>query len=574
MGSPANLFQEFWTWRLVRSPEFATLVGNDAYGSMLEIFTKDRFKEDLVACKSFAFRADTLLQGSHLSDFDRLNLKLLTAELDTFIDGFPFQGYFFPVNFLEGVQVDFQRLADWMNLEEEKDFENLIDRYGKFDQYADQIIAMMKKAIREKYVNHACSMEGVLDQFEAHQGPCKETAFWTPFENLQHLKSSSTIDLQSRACLAIKTSVQPGMKRIAQFIKEEYMPMTRKDIGATTLPNGKAFYEQCLKFHTSTNMTAQEIHDKGIQEVERIEGDMRKVIEELGHKDMTIKQFSNLLRMDKQQFFNSPEELLDAFNMTVRERITPNLASLFWNSPALEFVIQESSKSSENAPAAYYIQGTPDGKRKGTFFVNTNKYKSQPKYEVVTLSLHEANPGHHLQASFSLLQKDLPKFRTSMEDRIYSQAPTRFPINTAYVEGWGLYSEKLGFDLGLYDDLYDRYGHYSFEIFRACRLVVDTGMHAMGWSKEKAINYMLEHTASSEEHITDEINRYITWPGQACGYKIGELKISELRQRATTALGTRFDIRDFHEVVLKSSGPLYVLEEEVDQYIRKKLQNK
>ncbi len=189
---------------------------------------------------------------------------------------------------------------------------------------------------------------------------------------------------------------------------------------------------------------------------------------------------------------------------------------------------------------------------------------------MVTLSLHELNPGHHLEGSYGLVQADRPSFRRHMEDRIYSQTPTRFPINTAFVEGWGLYSEKLGFDLGLYDNLYDRYGHYSFEIFRACRLVVDTGIHALGWSQDQAVNFMLEHTAISKEHVSDEVKRYITWPGQACGYKMGEIKISELRKKAEQSLGDSFDIRDFHDIVLRSAGPLFVLEEEVNRYIKNK----
>ena len=187
---------------------------------------------------------------------------------------------------------------------------------------------------------------------------------------------------------------------------------------------------------------------------------------------------------------------------------------------------------------------------------------------MVSLSLHETNPGHHLQGSYMLEREGMPQFRKVMEDRVYSQSPSRFPINTAYVEGWGLYSETLGHDLGLYDDPMDRYGHLSEEIFRACRLVVDTGMHAMGWSMDQAVQYMMDHSAASKENIVGEVNRYVTWPGQAVGYKIGQMKIIELRKKAEEALGEKFDIKEFHEVVLRSAGPLYILEKQVEHFIR------
>merc|ERR1719219_1025578 len=286
---------------------------------------------------------------------------------------------------------------------------------------------------------------------------------------------------------------------------------------------------------------------------------------------MTLPQFSDKLRNDPSNFFTSGEELMCCFRDIIDNKVRPVLPKLFHSIP--ESVLEVVPGPSANMPAAFYIVGTRQG-RPGRFFVNTHKYDSQPRYEMMSLALHEALPGHHLQGSYTLEKEDWPMFRKVMEDRAYSQAPTRFPINTAYVEGWGLYSETLGHDLGLYSDPMDRYGHLSEEIFRACRLVVDTGLHALGWSRDQAVQYMLDHTAASKENIVGEVDRYVTWPGQAVGYKIGQMKILELRRRTEQALGERFDIKEFHEVVLKAAGPLDLLERKVDEHITRVLSSR
>eukprot|EP00088_Acartia_fossae_P029105 TRINITY_DN2991_c1_g1_i3.p1 TRINITY_DN2991_c1_g1~~TRINITY_DN2991_c1_g1_i3.p1 ORF type:complete len:293 (+),score=91.53 TRINITY_DN2991_c1_g1_i3:1-879(+) len=288
--------------------------------------------------------------------------------------------------------------------------------------------------------------------------------------------------------------------------------------------------------------------------------------------NLTLEEFTEFIRNDKSNFFNSPQELLDAFKDIIDNKIEPRILDIFHQKPATELEIVEVPPSNPDAPAAFYIAGTPDGSRPGRLYVNTNKYDSQPRYEMISLTLHETIPGHHLQGSYMLERKDWPTFRKVMEDRIYSQVPSRFPINTAYTEGWGLYSESLGFDLDLYTNPLDRYGHLSEEIFRACRLVVDTGMHALGWSREEAVQYMLQHTAASEPNIRGEIDRYITWPGQATGYKIGQLKLKQLRNLAETELGDRFNIKDFHEIVLESAGPLNILEEQINDFISQRKQ--
>eukprot|EP00096_Caligus_rogercresseyi_P013146 TRINITY_DN5819_c0_g1_i1.p1 TRINITY_DN5819_c0_g1~~TRINITY_DN5819_c0_g1_i1.p1 ORF type:complete len:572 (-),score=176.27 TRINITY_DN5819_c0_g1_i1:100-1815(-) len=565
MTSKLNeLFGEFWEWRLRQSPEYASLVGESKYNGVLEEFTPERFHKDFERCQDFLRRARELSSNTE-SNEDRVNLEIFMNQLETFITGYEFSGFYYPVCYLEGPQVDFVRLAEeWARPTSRADFVDVIRRYEGFGAYVDQVIGMLRLAVKEGKVYHKVSMEGVLAQIERHTSPSspEDTVFWNPFKSLP----VDSQDLIPQAKAAIQDSIQSGFKKLHAYLRDEYLNHTRPEIGCTTLPNGERHYAVLLKFHTSTNYTAQEIHDIGHREVQKIENEMKEIIKETGHGSMGLKEFADMLRKDPKFFANSSEELMSIFKETMTQKINPKLSQLFWKTPKTKLEIVESPEP--NSPAAFYIQGTKDGKRPGKFYVNTHQYKSQPIYESISLSLHEGNPGHHLQSSYLLEQPSLPDFRGAMEDRIYTQAPSRFPIDTAYVEGWALYCEELGLDLKLYDNPYDRYGHLSEAAFRACRLVVDTGMHALGWTQERAIQYMLDHTAASLENIQGETKRYITWPGQATGYKIGQLKIRSLREKAETELGNKFDIRDFHEVLLLSAGPLEIVEAEVNRYIQ------
>lgn len=561
-----QLFSEFWDWRLQRSPEFSTMVGTKDYNDQLEIYTEQRFQDDAASCQTFKSRAEALLPTKTDPEVN-LNLRFFIAELDTFISGYPFKGFYYPMSYLEGVQVDFERYSSWASLESVKDYEDVIARYSKFSSLAQSIVEMMRISIGAKLTNHAVSMAGVQEQCRAHLVDARETVFYEPFKNLTGLSADQATNLQVAALGAIESSVQPGFQLLADFLGSEYASATRPNIAATSLPGiGPEFYKSCLAFHTSTNLTAQEIHQKGLDEVDRIETEMKEIVKEMGF-NLTLPEFIEKLRNDKANFFSSKAEHLAAFKDIIENKIDPKLLTIFHSKPSTKLEIEETPASTPDAPAAYYIAGTADGKRPGKLFVNTNKYDSQPRYEMISLSLHETNPGHHLQGSYNLEKDGLPLFRQIMEDRVYSQTPSRFPINTAYIEGWGLYSETLGFDLGLYTDPLDRYGHLSAEIFRACRLVVDPGMHALGWSREKAVEYMMTHSAASEENVKSEVDRYVTWPGQATGYKIGQMKIRELRTKAEKELGERFNIKDFHKVVLDAAGPLNILEQQVQLYI-------
>ena len=578
------LFSDFWNWRLRQSPEFATMAGSKDFNHLLEEFTEARFEADFEACKVFLARAKALAEV--VDSAQKEELEFFEAEVGTFVEGFSQGGYFFPINYMEGVQVDFQRLTEWAPPNDQRDFENVIARYKLFPAYIQQIVGVMQKAISRGLTNHECSMKGVVDKCREHlAGDIEESIFFAPFKTAdEKLGSELGSKMKEEAKAAITDGVRLGFGNLADFLEKEYVPACRKEVAVTSLPGGKNFYKACLRFHTSTNLTAEEIHQRGLEEVKRIEDEMRVIIQELG-LNLSLEDFISQLRNDKKNFFGSAEELLGAFHNIIWDRVDPQLNKIF--KPKARGALEITRTPMADYPAAFYIAGTADGSRPSKLFVNTHKFDSQPKYEMVSLSLHEALPGHHLQGDY-IQRDDWPEFRKVMEDRAYSQAPTRFPINTAYVEGWGLYSETLGHDLGLYSDPMDRYGHLSEEIFRACRLVVDTGMHALGWSREEAVQYMLDHTAASKENIVGEVDRYVTWPGQAVGYKIGQMKILELRRKAEDALGDKFDIKEFHEVrivlglenieeldkpnisqvVLKAAGPLDLLERKVDEHIK------
>ena len=560
-----QLFDDFWSWRMKQSPEFGTMTGCKEYNDVLETFTDERFEDDFKSCNKFIERANELMKST-TDPNEKLNLEFFIAELSTYTDGYHLNGFYFPINYMEGVHIDFQRLPEWATPVCVKDYEDLLARYRAFPAYAGQIVDMMRVGMKKQLTNHMVSMKGVVEQCKEHgSAVAEETAFYKPFMEADNIDKTDKEMLQNAARDIIKNFVQVGFMKIADFLESEYLAACRPDIAATSLPGcGPEFYKACLKFHTSTDLTAEQIHEKGVKEVARIEGDMREVIKKLG-LEMSLTDFMEKLRNDKANYFNSEQELLDAFSTIIHDRINPKLDTIFHSCPKSKLEITEVPVA--DYPAAFYIAGTEDGARPGKLFVNTFKFASQPRYEMVSLALHETNPGHHLQGSYMLEKEGMPQFRKVMEDRVYSQAPSRFPINTAYVEGWGLYSETLGHDLGLYDDPMDKYGHLSEEIFRACRLVVDTGMHAMGWTMEQAVQYMMDLSAASKENIVGEVNRYVTWPGKAVGCKIGQTKIIELRRRVEKAMGDKFDIKQFHEVVLRAAGPLNILERQVDQWI-------
>ena len=333
------------------------------------------------------------------------------------------------------------------------------------------------------------------------------------------------------------------------------MPASRTTIGVSDLPNGKAWYENLARYHTSTELMPDEIHQIGLSEVKRIRTEMNKIIERVGW-DGTFDEFLNFLRTDPQFYFETGEELLQAY-LATSKKLDPKIVPLFKVLPRMPYGIKPIPiESAPDTTTAYYMRPSADGSRAGYYYVNLYKPEVRPKYEIEVLSVHEAVPGHHLQIALAMEIENIPNFR-------------KYSGYTAYVEGWGLYSESLGYDMGLYQDPYSEFGALTYDMWRAVRLVVDTGMHYKGWSREQAIEFFKENAAKTEQDIINEVDRYLIMPGQALAYKIGQLKIMELKKKSKESLGEKFDIKEFHHVILGEGAlPLDVLEEKIDQYIQ------
>jgi len=365
---------------------------------------------------------------------------------------------------------------------------------------------------------------------------------------------------------AIENCFKGSLRGLLDFIEEVYEGRVREEPGCKALRNGSEVYAQCLRFHTTTSKTAQEIHDVGLKEVSRIEARFQKEVLDVLEFKGTFTEFAESLKKDTSFFYTSEEELLDGYR-AMAAQIRERLPEVFAKLPDMPLEVVPK----DGGPAAYYFAGTPDGKRPGRFYVNKSRLHERAKYEMMALSLHEGMPGHHLQGALALENKDLPKFLRYIEDRRYEFCPARRPLYTAYLEGWALYCEALGEEMGLYTSPQELFGRLSFEMMRAVRLVVDTGIHEFGWSVERAASYMEEKTGMAANECSEECHRYAAWPGQACGYKVGQLALEEMRRGAEAALGASFDLRAFHEVLLGAGPlPLDILAQRVEAWAAEK----
>jgi uncharacterized protein (DUF885 family) len=443
-----------------------------------------------------------------------------------------------------------------MPLRTAKDYENYIARLNAFPAYLGQVQALLEKGMQTGWTQPAGPLRSIPRQIEEQLvGDAEASALYAPFVKFpEGVPAQDRERLAAAARKAIGAGVFPALTRLHDFVRDRYLPAGRPRIAANSLPDGKAYYEFAIRDYTTTTLSADQIHDLGMSEVKRIRGEMQKVIGESGFNG-SFDEFLSFLRTDPRFYYTKPEDLLIGYR-DIAKRADEQLPSLFAELPRTPYGVQPFPDfEAPSQTTARYYPGAEDGSRAGLFMANLYKLDARPKYEMEALTLHEAVPGHHLQIARAQELTDLPAFR-------------RNGGYTAYVEGWGLYAESLGTEMGFYTDPYSHFGQLTYEMWRACRLVVDTGMHAKGWSRQQAIDFMKENTAKTELDITVEIDRYIVWPGQALAYKLGELKLKELRARATQALGEKFDVRRFHNAVLDNGPlPLTVLEREIDRWI-------
>jgi uncharacterized protein (DUF885 family) len=463
-----------------------------------------------------------------------------------------------PVSMRGGIQTaaDF---ATQLRFATVKDYEDWIARLRAFPTPMDQTIALMRQGIKEKMVQPRVLMERVPAQIDEQivSDPAK-SQFYKPFlEMPKDIPAAEQQRLRQAAQQAIREHIVPAFQRFKTFFADEYLPASYAQIGAWQYPRGQELYAFRTRMFTTTTMTPDQIHEIGLKEVARIRAEMEKVKAQVGFQG-TLKEFFEHLRTDPKYFYKSGDELLEAYRAMAKE-IDPNLVKVFKTLPRAPYgVVPIPMNIAPDTTTAYYSQPAADGSRPGRYFVNLYKPESRPKWEMMALSLHEAVPGHHLQISLAQEQGEIPNFR-------------RYGGVTAFVEGWALYAESLGEDMGLYGDPYDRMGQLAYEMWRAVRLVVDTGMHSKKWTRQQAIDYFMENAPKTELDITNEIDRYIGWPGQALAYKIGELKFKELRARAKQELSDKFDVREFHDAALSQGAvPLSVLENMMAAWIAEK----
>ncbi|HEY8539216.1 MAG TPA: DUF885 domain-containing protein [Steroidobacteraceae bacterium] len=551
------LFEEAWEQDLADDPRWASHLGDERFNARWADHSLAAFAERDRRYRNWIAAADRI-DPEALSDEDRLNRDLFKRLYQERVDRFRFKAHLRAIDQLNysGNVLTANELTEVIQFDSVRDYEDWLARLETLDRYVDETIALVRAGIRERNVQPRIIVERVAKQIEAHlvDDPTR-SSFYQPFTHFPDtVPGERRKELQDAARNAISKIVVPAYRRLQEFIEREYLPASRTTVGIWDSPNGAEYYANRVRWFTTTNLTPQEVHEIGLKEVERIRAEMQAVLDRVGFRG-SFAEFLRYLRTDPQFRLTSPDELFKAY-MVMAKRIDPLLTDYFGTLPRTPYGVRAIPEA--NAPdttTAYYQPPSSDGRRPGYYYVNLYRPEERPTYEIPVLTAHEAVPGHHLQQAIAMEQGELPKFRRMFDA-------------TAYVEGWALYAESLADEMGLYTNPYDKFGQLTYEMWRAVRLVVDTGMHYKRWTREQAIEFFRANAAKSELDIVNEIDRYIAWPGQATAYKIGELKIKELRQRAASRLGARFDLRQFHDEVLRGGAvPLDVLERRIDAWI-------
>lgn len=552
------LLDEHWEWTLSNDPILASSIGDRRFNKQWQDRSVSAYERRDAARREFLRRVYAI-ERSALSDADQLNYELLRKQLQDAVDLHRFGGYLMPFSHQGGIQ-NLENTTNRLRLVTAQDLEDWIARMAGIDVLVDQHIELANTGRKAGLVAPRVLMERITPQLALQivESPA-ESPFYRLFATLPDtISTEDQARLRAAAIETIEKTVLPAYRKLARYFERDYLPNARASIGLSVLPGGAAWYELLARSYTTTRMTPDDIHRVGLDEVKRIRGEMQSIIEELEF-DGTFHDFLTFLRTDPQFYFDDPDALYQAY-LATSKRIDPELVKLFGTLPRMPYGVRPIPDSiAPDTTTAYYSRPAADGSRAGTYWVNLYRPEVRPKYEIEVLSVHEAMPGHHLQIALQQELEDMPMFR-------------RFQGFTAFVEGWGLYSERLGYDLGLYQDPYSRFGQLTYDMWRAVRLVVDTGMHYKGWTRQQAIDFFKDNAAKTEYDIINEIDRYISWPGQALAYKIGQLKILQLRERAELQLGERFDIRAFHDHLLSAGAlPLDLLELRMDAWLAQQL---
>jgi uncharacterized protein (DUF885 family) len=553
------IFDEYFEEYLKQNPLLATSIGDPRYNDRFVVsISPEAIAAEQKLQRDYLARVQTVDRAA-LSGPDLLSYDVFKTAREREIEGFRFPDELLPLNQFYSTPNSFAQLGSGNGMQPFKtvqDYDNFLKRIDGFVAWTDQALVNMRDGIRRGYTLPKILAERTLPQLQAHIVPkAEDSLYWGPVRNMPADFSAADrerLTLAYRA--AIETRIVPSYRRLHDFMRDEYVPKARLSHGMEGLPDGRAWYAYNLKRITTTDYTPEQIHQIGLDEVKRIHGEMAGVMRQVGFKG-SLDEFFKFLNTDPQFFFDRREDLIAGYDV-LRRRVNPQLPKLFEILPKADYEVRAVEPFREKSAAGgQYQAATEDGSRPGIFYANAYDLSARPKWAMEALSLHEANPGHHFQISIQREQQGLPKFR-------------RFGGYTAYSEGWGLYAESLGPELGMYTDPYQYFGRLEGELWRAIRLVVDTGLHSKGWTREQVLAYMDENSSAAEARRVSEAERYMAIPGQATAYKIGQLKISELRARAEQALGPKFDVRKFHTSVLVDGAlPLDVLEAKVDRWI-------
>lgn len=554
-----DIVEAYFDEALSFSPVSGTYVGQKQYNSQwTPVINQENRDKGRAFIEKYQAQLATI-DAKQLTGQDLLSYQIFERDLAMALESDKFPSYLIPIDQMAGQHNTFASLGSGKSAQpftNKQEFEDFVSRADGFIAWLDSVEANMREGMKQGVVLPKVLANKLLPQFKAHVvEDHTQSVFWMPVANMpDSISSEEKSDIQAAYKNLILKTLVPAYQKMATFLEKEYIPAARSSVGYASLPNGKAWYEYLIKQHTTLDLNADEIHEIGLKEVERILGEMKSVKEQVKF-DGDLAAFFVHLRDSDEFYFDKPEDLVKAYE-DVKIKIDARVPKLFNVAPKADYVVKpvEAFRAASAAGASYQAPA-PDGSRPGVFYINTHNLKAQPKFLLETLSIHEAAPGHHFQIALQQEVEGLPRFR-------------KFGGYTVFAEGWALYAESLGKELGLFTDPYMWYGRLVDEQLRAMRLVLDTGFHAKGWTREQGIAYMKANSSMAESDIISEVERYIGWPGQALSYKLGEFKIRELREKAQSELGNKFDIKEFHtQILIDGALPMPILESKIDLWI-------
>jgi len=552
-----DLVSEYWEYSLKQSPIFASFIGDKRYNDQLDSQSEESIKRDAAMKRAYLAKFQAISTAGFPQQ-EKLNRELEIRGIQRDLGFFDLKLWQIPVSQVDGIHIDLPQLVSVLAFESVKDYTDYISRLHQIPRLFDETISDMRLGMVNGMMPPKFLLEKVVEQSNgiASAAPDK-SPFAEPFQKLpEAFSDADKTRLKAEGIAAIQNEVNPAYAKFTAFVKSDYVPRGRSEVGIWSLPNGDAIYKFMVRQSTTTDVEPEKIHQIGLQQVAEIEEQMQAVAKKLGYKD--FKALAAAIAADPKLHGQSREQILDLYRRYI-DQMKPKLPTLFDRLPKADVIVLPVESFRENdAPDAQYIPGTPNGSRPGHVMVNTSNPQKRSLIDVEATTYHEGVPGHHLQGTIAQEDSLLPPFR-------------QHAFWGAYIEGWALYSERLGKEAGFYQDPYQEYGRLESEMWRAIRLVVDTGLHYKHWTRDQVVQYFHDHSAIAEVSVQSETNRYISWPGQALSYKMGQLQILDLRAKAQKELGASFDIREFHDQIIDSGAlPLDVLAEQIDGWIAQK----